>query len=554
MPEPTKLFETRGISSLEKVFADQDLDAVAYNRASALQGEAYAFQVAYWAASTIVPISVSVDSTLADRITLRSVGLAPSDLPCQSGHDENILRETPGLYPDPLLPIKPTAGVAGLPKQWRSVWVTIELDENTAIGKHLITVRFSTETEGLLGGESFELEVIGAPLPEQTLIHTEWFHCDCLAQYYGIEVFSEAHWQIIEQYVKTAVKHGINMLLTPLFTPPLDTAVGGERLTVQLVEVKKDGNGYSFGLSRLKRWIDMCHTAGIRYFEFSHFFTQWGAKHAPKIIAEVDGEQKRIFGWDTDAAGEAYKDFLHQFLPVLVAFLYEQKLEKHSYFHISDEPLLEHRPWYRSASEVLTAHLKGMPVMDAITNLEYYEEGLVKRPVPANNHIEPFLERGVPELWTYYCCVQYKEVSNRFFNMPSARNRMMGIQLYKFQMAGFLHWGYNFWNTRYSLKAIDPYRITDAGFHFPSGDAFLVYPGEDGRPVESIRMEVFQEGLQDLRALQLLESLIGRDQVLEMIEEGLPEPLTFRSYPKEAAWLLNFRESVNAAIKAHINN
>ena len=36
-----------------------------------------------------------------------------------------------------------------------------------------------------------------------------------------------------------AVAHGVNLLYTPLFTPPLDTQVGGERTTVQLVDVER---------------------------------------------------------------------------------------------------------------------------------------------------------------------------------------------------------------------------------------------------------------------------------------------------------------------------
>jgi hypothetical protein len=544
------LLETRCLSSLEKVFPDEELHAVTYKRGSALRGETYTFQVAYRANALSKYISVSVDSPLQEQITLRSVGLAPSEVPCFNGHDDNILRKTPGLYPDPLYPIEQLQGVTGMYNQWRSVWITVELEEHTGEGLYPINIRFSRETGELLAEEGFELEVVNASLPPQTLIHTEWFHSDCLANYYGVEVFSEAHWGIVEQYVQTAVRHGINMILTPLFTPPLDTQVGGERLTVQLVDVKKFGDTYTFGLDRLQRWVDMCNRAGVRYFEFSHFFTQWGAKHAPKIMAEENGEYKRIFGWETDSTGEAYKGFLNQFLPVLVKFIREQDLTIRSYFHISDEPTLDVIPWYRSASDLVRAHLGEFPIIDAISNYEYYELGLVKRPIPANNHIEPFLEKEVPDLWTYYCCSQYRGVSNRFFNMPSARNRVIGIQMYKFQIAGFLHWGYNFWNSQYSITSIDPYRSTDAGCGFPSGDAFLVYPGDNG-PIESIRMEIFYEGLQDMRALQLLESLIGRDKVLKMIEDGLQEVLTFSKYPTDAAWLLKLRESINLAIKAH---
>ena len=131
---------------------------------------------------------------------------------------------------------------------------------------------------------------------------------DCLANYYHCEPWSERHWEIVENFARTARENGINLLLTPLFTPALDTAVGGERTTTQLLDITVTrANGaseYSFGFEKLDRWIDMCNRVGIEFFEISHLFTQWGAGHAPKVMATVDGEYKRIFGWDTDATGE----------------------------------------------------------------------------------------------------------------------------------------------------------------------------------------------------------------------------------------------------------
>ncbi len=132
--------------------------------------------------------------------------------------------------------------------------------------------------------------------------------------------------------------------------------------------------------------------------------------------------------------------------------------------------------------------------------------------------------------------------------MPSTRNRILGIQLYKFDIVGFLQWGYNFWYSQYSKYPIDPFKVTDAGQAFPSGDAFAVYPGEDRYPLESLRLEVFYEALQDLRALRLLEELIGREAVIEMLEEGLDEPISFRRYPTDDEWLLKKREQINRKI------
>lgn len=576
-------FETKCIHSLVKVFPDEALAITSLSSGSSLLNETYSFQVAYCANKLYKPIHIHVQSELSDCVTLRKVGLVPAELPCI--HDDgDYMRTTPGLFPDPLYPID-AEGITALPGQWRSIWVTVEPAGNVKPGNYSIDIVFVADDGREIARETFTLQFIHAELPEQTLTHTEWFHTDCLATYYNVDVFSEEHWRIVERYVATAVKHGINMILTPLFTPPLDTQVGCERPTVQLVDVVKQGDQYTFGFEKLERWVEMCDRQGVRYFEFSHLFTQWGAKHAPKIVAKVvDGDERgaesrgvsvgseaydgddndrrsadsgklqRIFGWDTDAGGAEYRSFLAQFLPELVKFIQENGLEKRSYFHVSDEPYSDHLEQYKSNSEFLRQYLGEFPMIDALSDYAFYELGVVKHPIPANDHIDPFIAGGVKPLWTYYCVSQWNKVSNRFFALPSARNRIIGVQLYKFDADGFLHWGYNFWYSQYSRKAIDPFKVTDADLAFTSGDAYLVYPGEDGHPIESIRMEVFFEALQDLRALRLLESLIGRDRVLSLLEEGLESPITFSEYPRDADWLLQLRERINSEIAKHIQN
>src|SRR5690606_33805879 len=104
----------------------------------------------------------------------------------------------------------------------------VELNDRVEAGNYPIGVIFHSEEGEKIGQETFQLEVLGAKLPKQELLHTHWFHTDCIATYYDVEAFSERHWQLIEEFVKTTVKYGSNMLLTPLFTPPLDTAIGHE--------------------------------------------------------------------------------------------------------------------------------------------------------------------------------------------------------------------------------------------------------------------------------------------------------------------------------------
>ena len=537
-------------SSLEKIFADQPFRGSDYDRASVLRGEVFSLQLACWC-DTYCDVAIEVNSSVKD-ITLREVGLVPCELPAQDRVTDNVLRRTSGLYPDPLVPW--SGRIRLVPDQWRSVWVTVRIPENEAPGTTLL--RFKAIFKGTrgVGGESvsettFILDINEAVLPEQKLIHTEWFHADCICHKADCPCWSERHWELLECYFKNFASHGINMLLTPLWTPPLDTAPGKERPTVQLLDISKNQELYTFDFSRLERWIDLALTCGVKYFEFSHPFTQWGAEHCPKIIVRVDGEDKMLFGWHTDSLGNEYKDFLRQLLPQLMEFIRRKGLEKECYFHISDEPGMDHIERYRGCSEVISELVGECNIIDALSNIEFYRQGLVRTPIPGNNHIEDFVSDNVQPLWTYYCCSQVNAVPNRFFNFPSCRNRVMGVLMYLYDVRGFLQWGYNFWYSRFSENLdIDPWRVTDADRSFPSGDPFMVYPGKDCTPVDSIRHEVFFEAIQDMRALQLHEELVGRDATIALIHQGIDYRLSMDKYPCTAEWLLDLRERLNRAI------
>ena len=411
-----------------------------------------------------------------------------------------------------------------------------------------MTLRLKDDAGEVAAERTQYVEVLKGLLPEQKLMHTKWLHCDCLAQYYHVEVFSEEHWRIIENFIKKAVEGGINMILMPVHTPPLDTRRGGERLTTQLVDITVENGEYRFDMAKVRRWIDMCKRCGVKYYEVAHLYSQWGAVAAPKIMATVDGEYRRLFGWETEATGEEYRRFLNAYVPALLQVFREEGIDHAAFWHISDEPSLEQLDSYRAAKDQVAGLLSGYRIMDALSNLDFYKTGAVDHPVPANNHIDPFLEAKVPGLWTYYCCGQYKDVSNMFISMPSARNRILGVQLFKYDIEGFLQWGYNFYNSQYSDYAVDPYANTDGDGFVPAGDTFQVYPGADGMPEESIRMAVTTQAMQDLRAFEWLGELMGRSVVKEMIDEGLAEPVTFSRFPRSQDYLINLRRRVNQAI------
>ena len=538
------------ISALEKCFMDESIDEKqTVCRGEALLGEEFSFEVAYTSDDPADHpkrmTHLAVVSPLRDCITVRSVEQVPVRLPCYNGCDDNYLRKTPGFYPDLLMPLDPKDDVPVVYGELKALWVTVHVPEGCAPGDYPITIRL--ERGELTASAEYSLHVIGAVLPKQKMTVTEWFHTDCIANYYGLDTFSCRHWEYIAKFMRTAVENGINAILMPVFTPPLDTAVGGERRTTQLVDVTKTADGWEFGFDRVEEWVRIAKCVGVEYYEVSHFYTQWGAGHAPKVMAWVDGEYRRVFGWETDATSDEYRGFLRAFIPAFLKKMEELGVADRCLFHVSDEPHLDHLEAYKAAREQIADLLEGHRIMDALSSFELYQTGACSHPIPSNNHIEPFLAAWVEDLWTYYCCGQGNQVSNRFVAMPMARTRVIGVQFWKYKITGFLQWGYNFYSSQYSVRPIDPYQVTDGEYFYPAGDGFAVYPGPMGEPYETLHMKAFTMALIDRRAMDLAEELCGRDAVMAVLEAD--GEVTFSQYPHSAEWLEGVRHEVNRLIE-----
>lgn len=541
-------YQFKFVSSLEKVFFKNMEQLPEHNQGSMLKNEIYSFQLVGWCGPAEQQKTLcyyQIHSELLPYLTVKAVGYIPNLVPTiEMNDDEDYLTKTPGLFPDPLLDTVEN-GFELAVMQTRALWISVEPAGNI-FGTFPITIELFDREHKKIAELTHTVKIINAQLPELPIVNTGWFHGDCIAKLHHVEMMSEEYFAITEKFLEVYTHFGHNAILTPIVTPPLDTAVGKERLTNQLVDISVEQGRYHFGFQKLERWINMCQKHGIRYFEMAHLFTQWGAEHAPKIMAWVDGTYQRIFGWETDAKSEEYRGFLSELLPALVTFLKNAGVFERCFFHVSDEPIAAHQAYYGANKELLCRFVPEEQMIDALSEYSFYEKGLIKCPVVCNDHIHHFQEHGVTPLWTYYCMAQRKNVANRFLAMPSYRSRILGAQLYKNQINGFLQWGFNFWFAAGSQKTINPYEDPTSDGNFPGGDPFLVYPlNENGEVGLSIRLYVFNEAMQDLRALTLLEQLSSREQVLKLLEDvvGMDQ------YPRNRDYLLNLRETINHQIE-----
>ncbi|MCR5694704.1 MAG: DUF4091 domain-containing protein [Clostridia bacterium] len=544
----------RTVSSLDKSFPDMKAsDFKELTSFTMLSNERYSFQLFYdsdpGTSLANAPTNISLDSQLKDCIKLYKVRCVPAEHPVTGDNfDEYYERTKPGLFPDVLEPMDVGERILKSPSL-NAIWFEVEPCGRFPAGSYPITVVLtSPEGEERI---TVSCEIIGADLPEQELIFTQWFHVDCLRDYYKTGDYDAGLWRIIGDFAENASRYGQNMILTPVLSPELDTYTTIYRTGVQLARITVEDGRYSFDFSRVGKWIRLCEKKGIKYFEINHLFSQWGAAKCPQVWATENGTYRRIFGWENDADSPEYLGFLKAFLPTLVNYLKKIKKLDKCFFHISDEPNITTLEHYGKLSSAVKPLLGGRPVMDALSDYDFYAKGICDIPIPSNDHIGPFIEHKVPGLWTYYCCGQWKDVSNRFFSMPSARNRAIGVQFWKFNIKGFLQWGYNFYNSFLSFTKINPFLSTDGDGFVPSGDTFSVYPGRGEKPMPSLREVVFFEGLQDMRALYLLEKMIGKEAVLALVEDGI-EPVRFDRFPYNRDFVLGLRERINLEIKKHI--
>ena len=568
------MVDVRLISALEKVLQEtSELKAPEFRSDVAARGEIYSFQIAVRSDDFTI---MRIESASELNTRVRVVKSVPV-LYAGTGADTDVINgNKPGFYPD-LLDDPDFGEQFRLVKNiWQCLWVTVYVGKDQKPGKYPIEIGIrNMGTNEVEAKPVFDLEVLDFELVPQTLSNYNWFHVDCLFDYYKVPCWSEDHWQIIENFARNAHDHGVTMLYTPLWTPPLDTAVGHSRPTCQLLDITLDLSTltYSFNFDRLRRYIELGQSIGFKEFGMSHLFTQWGAKCCPKIQATLINSARSIaterygaqhdwkkfvadqfttiFSWNIESTSQEYADFLKQLFPALLPVLREYGLGKENcFFSLSDEPHNDHLETYSKCVELTRPLLEEFETIEALSHLDFYNKGLVKHPVPSISKIEEFKE-AVSPLWGYYCCGPEAGYPNRFIGMPSRRPRSFGMLAYIYDLAGFLHWGFNFYYSQYSWRAVDPFFTTYAGGAFPAGDSYLVYPGKYGDPLDSLRHESFFAGLQDLRACRTLEKKIGREAVLALLNEGAPRPLKMNDFPACDEFLLGKRRAIYEAIAAN---
>ncbi|MCD6365112.1 MAG: DUF4091 domain-containing protein [Planctomycetes bacterium] len=467
----------------------------------AARGERISCQVAVRAGRGEAPESahISCRAPAGLKVRIRRMGYVPVPRHTFGTDGRHLEGNLPGYVGDPLLD---EDTVELVPRQTQVFWLTVQVARSCRAGLRKIHITVDAPDKS----HRHELAVRVYPLtikPRKNFPVTHWFYTDALCDFHAVKPFSKRFWPVLEAYVRDVVQHGQDTLYVPLLTPP----VNGIKRPTQLVKIRRTApDKYSFGFADARKWILLAKRCGVRYFEINHLFSQWGAARAVRAYHGQGLDERALWGEKTPATGRTYRTFLEQYLPALERFLRKEGILRRCFFHVSDEPKDGRRQGGYGRARALLADLAPwMKIMEALSDIDFARLGLVDVPIPSIRTTAQFLSEGI-DCWTYFCCGPRGKYLNRFMDTPLSKIRMAGWLFYRTGVRGFLHWGYNYWYKANTREKIDPFVTSDAatGGRWPCGDPFLVYPGDDGRPIDSIRWEVFADSLQDYALLATL--------------------------------------------------
>jgi len=501
-------------SSLKRVYPTSAAGSCARLELTAARNSRVSFQACFYN-DGCYPISVecSVQQENGIQAVVRRVGYVPMRGFTQGTPKDDLdgIGHVPGLVPDPLF----LENRAYLNNSFaiQPFWVTLHVAPDATTGLHELTVRMSVDGCPKTAELKVALDVRPLVLkPRKDFPVTHWWNADGIADAYKVELFGDRWFSLAEAYLADMVSHGSNVAFVPLFHHRREVVQRPAQLLI--VKVKKLGV-YEFDWSRVGRFVALARKVGFEYFEWPHLWHMKitpdnvivGADEPARVYTYEDGRYRLIVPADTPAMSEEWITFLKQFLPELRKFIQDEGLEKISYYHVSDEPGGSQKDIdnYRAAREKLRelAPWTDGRVMDAMSDIRYGRLKLIDYPVPNVAAAADYVAEGIPH-WVYYCCGPLGLYTNRFYDTPLPKTRMIGMLCYKLGALGFLHWGYNYWyvmdlgNNPVPQQYVDPFGGSTVE---PFGDAHVVYPGAAG-PIDSIRWEVFAEGIQDYAILQ----------------------------------------------------
>jgi hypothetical protein len=410
------------------------------------------------------------------------VGSIPLSKNASNQPKNAVVRQAPAKFPDYLMKEKHIDIGEGT---WQSVWLTFCIPEDAAPGDYLGNVT----VKSVQGDQSMPVRLTVYPLVLPAARHlkvTEWYTTDDFAKFHGISKKYSPEWfGMLRKYADNMVAHRQNIFQVPMSSITILTAGNGElafdfSLFDQIAQV--------FWATGKMDYLETGELA--RFGEGGFSSTEISLKDFP-VKNSTTGETVTMKG----------QEVIPYLLPAFEMHLRQKGWLEKTLFHVQDEPSHHNALKWIDISQYLHKYAPDLKRIDAVCTSFLF--GNIDIAVPKLDHLDAGYEKyrmeqqKGTELWFYTVGIyQASMYPNKTIDMPLIDNRILHWLNYRYDLKGYLHWGWNQWTD-------NPYK--DPDIHV--GDGWHVYPVRDG-VINSLRWEQMRNGIQDYEYFVMLENKV----------------------------------------------
>ncbi|MFC2123703.1 DUF4091 domain-containing protein, partial [Bacteroidota bacterium] len=357
---------------------------------------------------------------------------------------------------------------------------------------------------GKMDGKMFETEksiqirVYPVTIDKTRLWVTNWYNTsEPVLEYVmgksDIEPFSEEYWEFIRLLAGKMAEYRQNVaIISPL----------------RLSEFGLDENGsYTIDFSNFDKTVEIFIEEGvIGRIEGGHIGTRRGGWISDFVVFAPVIDPDTTYLEKVSISSDTAQTFYSAFIPALTDHLKEKGWEDIYMQHLMDEPIPDNVSTYIEVADFIDKLAPDLKIVEACHSKDVNNSVDIWVPQLDYMHIdyEFYKERAElgEEIWFYTCLNPKGEYANRFIELPLIKTRILHWINYRFNIPGYLHWGFNFW------RGGDPFDETtsiqlESGTILPGGDAWICYPG-DHKIQSCIRLEAMRDGIVDYELLCML--------------------------------------------------
>lgn len=444
---------------------------------------------------------------------------SPNSNPSQTPSDDSLKKSVPDI----LYTSNPINMVANSLQQ---VWIEINIPRNANPGMYTGTLTVSGE--GVDDIEfNYALEVLDVTMPESIEYDFDielWQYPYSSAEYYGVEPFSQEHFDILTPIMNKYKELGGHAITASI----VEEAWGGQTYSQNKVRypsmvkwTKRADGKFEFDFTDFDKWIQFNKNLGIGDKIVCYSMIPWGNR-----VTYYDETSSSIKSEELSPGTARYEEVWLQFLNKLVAHLDEKTWFDDVYIGIDERGNMDKA--FDVVDKVKNRHgniLKKAAAMDHFSeNYKYITnrvDDLSVGSTAAKGSLEAYKnfvnERNESEKeykTTIYTCTEHFP-NSLALSMPGESYWTMMFTAAQ-GATGYMRWAYDAW-------VADPLRDT-THWAFEAGDTFLIYPDEkdsEGRKVKSsVRLEKMAEGIRDVNKLYLMKKEIPRleDDINKLFE------------------------------------